>query len=224
MRRGYRRERRVGAPLDEQDKSLRAAGVRMTGTHPPVYTDMLKGTGSGKPLVQLLDAIRSLRRSDGDELVIHDAATMGRNHQEIVEAFAAVGRTGCKLLIWHPVPREFVWHPDAAEIAALAAEGMTILRSEKGKVGQGKVLGAAPKLVGDVLTAAKAAWADPDLTAQKAAEKVYAVTGVKISARLLFKKLGNKSHAELALLKPPMPKASKPKRKAKTKRRARVKS
>jgi hypothetical protein len=218
MRRVYRRERR-DAPLDEQDKSARAAGVDTSGDHPPVYTDTLHDCGNHKPLAARLHAVNSLRLADGDELVIHDAAVMGRNHQEIVEGFAAVGLTGCKLIVWTPTPREFVWHPDAAAIAALAAEGTTILRAARGRVAQHKHLGAAPKLIGDVLTAAKSAWADPNLTARAAVDRVFEVTGVKISARLLFSKLGNKSTAEMQILRPPMPKASKPKPKAKTKRR-----
>jgi hypothetical protein len=223
MRRGYRRERRADAPLDEQDRALRAAGVSFDGSHPPLYTDTIKDTGSNKPLAELLRAIRSLRNRDEDEIVVYDAATIGRNHQEIVEGLAAIGRTGCKLIICTPVMREFVWHTDAAEIAAVAAEGDTILRSAKGKVSANKHLGAAPKLVGDVMVAAKAAWADPSLTARAAVAKVFEVTGVKISARLLFSKLGNKSTAELRMLQPPMPKPSKPKpKRRKAKRKVKV--
>ena len=148
MRRGYRRERRADAPLDEQDKALRESGVSFAGTHPPVYTDLLKDVGHNKPLVGLLQAIRSLRKRDDDEIAAFDAATLGRTHREIVESLAAIGKTGCKLVICRPVMRDFVWHPDAAEIAAVAAEGDTILRSVKGKVSANKHLGAAPKLVG----------------------------------------------------------------------------
>ena len=217
MRRGYRRERRADAPLDEQDKALRDAGVPLHWTQQPVYTDLIKDTGSHKPLVELLHAIRSLRKRDEDELAVFDAATLGRNHQEIVQALAAIGKTGCKLVICRPVMREFVWHPDAAEIAAVAAEGETILRAAKSKVSANKHLGATPKLVGSVLAAAKAAWADPELTARAAVDRVFEKTGVRISARLLFSKLGNKSAAEMQMIAPPMPAKSKPK--AKPKRR-----
>lgn len=204
MRRGYRRERK-DAPLHEQDKALQEAGVLLTGSHPPIYTDLVKDTGSHKPLSALARAVGSLRKRDADELVVYDAATVGRNYQEIVEAMAAIGHTGCKLTVWRPTPREFVWHPDAAEIVALAAEGETILRSAKGRASAGKVLGATPKLVGDALAAAKAAWADPDLTAKDAAAKVLEVSGVQVSTRLLFARLGHKSLAENQLLKPQMP-------------------
>lgn len=204
MRRGYRRERK-DAPLHEQDKAFREAGVTLTGSHPPVYTDLIKDTSSHKPLAALARAVGSLRKRDVDELVVFDAATVGRNYQEIVEAMAAIGRTGCKLIVWRPTPREYVWHPDAAEIVSLAAEGETILRSAKGKASAGKVLGATPKLVGDALAAAKAAWADPELTAKDAAARILEVTGVQVSTRLLFAKLGHKSLAETRILKPPMP-------------------
>ena len=213
MRRGYRRERR-DASLDEQDKSLREAGIDLTGDHPPVYTDFIKDTGSHKALAERRLAINSLRNHDKDEIVVHDAATLGRDHQEIIEAAAAIGQTGCKLIVWRPFPREFVWHPDAAEIAALAAEGVTILRSARGKVSNGKVLGAAPKLVGNVLDVAKAAWADPDLTAKQVVSKVFDLTGVQISSRLLFSKLGTKSKAEMQTLRPPMPPPVQSKKKA----------
>ena len=164
MRRGLRRERR-DVSLDEQDKSLREAGVTLTGDHPPVYTDFIKDTGSHKPLMDRARAIASLRNRDDYELVVHDAATLGRDHQEIIEGLAAIGKTGCRLIVCRPSVREFVWHPDAADIAALAAEGVTILRSARGKVSNGKVLGTPPKLVGAALEVATAAWADPDLTA-----------------------------------------------------------
>jgi hypothetical protein len=213
MRRGYRRERK-DAPLDVQDKAMREADVTLTGTHPPIYTDLMKDTGHHKPLVDLAKAIGSLRNRDADELVVYDAATVGRNHKEIIEAMAAIGRTGCKLIVWRPTPREYVWHPDAAEIIALAAEGETILRSAKGKVASGKTRGAAPKLVGAALETAKAAWADPNLTARQAAAKVLEVSGVHVSMRLMFAKLGHKSVAETRLLKPRLPKPVSVKKKA----------
>lgn len=213
MRRGYRRERK-DASLHEQDKALREAGVDLTGSHPPVYTDLIKDTGSHKPLAELARAVGSLRRGNIDELVVYDAATVGRNYQEIIEAMAAIGRTGCKLTVWRPTPREYVWHPDAAEIVALASEGETILRSAKGKVSAGKVLGTPPKLVGTALEAAKAAWADPSLTAKEAAARVLEVSGVQVSTRLLFAKLGHKSVAESRVLKPKMPAPASSKKKS----------
>lgn len=214
MRRGYRRERRGDASLEEQSKALREAGITMDGEYPPIYTDLIKDTASHKPLVRLGDAIQSLRNKDADELVVYDAATVGRNYQEIIEAMAAIGRTGCKLTVWRPTPREYVWHPDAAEIVALASEGETILRSAKGKAAQGKYKGAPPKLVGAALEVAKAAWADPSVTARDAAVRVLETTGVHISTRLLFAKLGHKTKAELQILKPVMPRAVGSKKKA----------
>lgn len=201
MRRGYRRERRVGPSLDEQMASLTAAGVP-DGVRSPFYTDHLKDTkrtvAGMKPLAQLARAVKSLRSRDADELVVHDAATLGRDHEEITAALAAIGASGCKLVICVPEPREFTWHPDAADILAVASEGAKILRSEKHKRAAERRLGAQPKLVGQVLVEARKAWADPNLSAPQAAARVREVTGVKVSERTMWK-LGKKSDAEGSL-------------------------
>jgi hypothetical protein len=217
MRRGYERER-PNLSVEQQDASMRRTGVPVEGTHPPIYRDLIKDTRSHKPLAQRAHAINSLRLQDSDELVIHDAATMGRNHEEICEGLAAVGRSGCKLIICEPTYREFVWTPNEAEMLAVAAEGVTLLRSARGKA-SGNKTGAAPKLVGNVKIAADAAWGDPKLTARQAVEKIFETTGVRVSTRLLFAKLGLKSAAELQVLRPALPAPSKPKRKTKPKRR-----
>lgn len=199
MRRGYIRERAFGPTMEVQRASLAAAGVPTDGARPPVYMDMMKDTkrtiAGIRSLAQLARAIKSLRQADADELVVHDAATLGRDHEEITEALAEIGKRGCKLIVWTPEPRDYVWHPDAAEIASVAGEGAKIIRAEKHRRAASKHLGAQPKLVGKVLAAAREAWADPNLTAPQAAKRVYEVTGVKVSARLMWK-LGKKSEAE----------------------------
>jgi hypothetical protein len=220
MRRGYERERR-GVSFAEQDVSMREAGISLEGEYPPVYRDTAKNivyrdtakdTRPPKLLVARAAAIQSLRHWDQDELVVHDAATLGRNYQEIIEGLAAIGRTGCKLIVWKPDRQEYVWHPDAAEIAALAAEGVKLMRSEKHRRA-GTKTGAPAKLVGPVLAAAQAAWADPSLTVRAAATRVFEVTGVQISSRLMYAKLGQKSQAEVEVLKPKMPAATGSKKK-----------
>lgn len=213
MRRGYERER-PKLSIEEQDASMRKTGVPTDGTHPPIYRDLIKDARSHKPLVARANAINSLRLADADELVIHDAATMGRTHEEICEGLAAIGRSGCRLIICEPTYREFVWTPNEAEMLAVAAEGVTLLRSARGKAAGNKT-GAAPKLVGNVMIAAQAAWGDPKLTARQVVEKIFETTGVQVSTRLLFAKLGLKSAAELQVLRPSLPAPSKPKRKTK---------
>jgi hypothetical protein len=188
--------------VDEQRASLAAAGIDVDAPHPPVYVDLLKPGKKLKsgvdPLTLRAAAIKSLRRQDTDELVVHDAATLGLDLEDITLAMSAIGKRGGKLIVWTPEPREFTWHPDAAEVMALAVEGAQMMRSEKHRRAGEKnpLLGAPAKLAGKVLEVAKAAWADPALTSKQAAEKVKTDTGVKVSVRLLFDKLGKKSDAE----------------------------
>lgn len=198
---------------------MREAGIPMDGEHPPIYRDLARNTRPPKLLTARAAAIGSLRNRDGDELVVHDAATLGRNYQEIIEALAAIGRTGCRLIVWRPSKQEYVWHPDAAEIAALAAEGVKLMRSDKHRVAGAKT-GAPAKLVGPVLEAARAAWADPDLTVRAAASRVFEVSGVQVSTRLLQSKLGRKSDAEAEVLKPKMPEPTGSKKKPSAKQKA----
>lgn len=194
MRRGYRRERLNGPSLEDQWKALAAAGVGSDGTHPPVYTDMLKDTKRDTSLKQRKAAILSLR--PGDVLAVRDAATLGRDQDEIAEGLAMVGRRRATLVVCCPDEREFTWHPDAAEIVAVAVEGARLIRSEKHARAAAKHLGAQPKLVGANLATAKRIWAQADLTAPAAAKEVVRVTGVKVTERTLWSVLGRKSEAE----------------------------
>lgn len=194
MRRGYRRERINGPSLDDQSNALLAAGVDVDGDHPPIYTDTLKATKRDASLRQRKAAILSLR--PGDVLAVRDAATMGRDQDEIAEGLAMIGRRRATLVVCHPDEREFTWHPDAAEIAAVAVEGARLLRSEKHKRAAAKRVGAQPKLMGAHLDAAKRIWAQADLTAPAAAKEVVRVTGISVTERTLWSVLGRKSEAE----------------------------
>jgi hypothetical protein len=222
MRRGYIRERK-GLTPDEQRKSHREAGIDVTFSHPALYADVFDRTGRIKALSQRAAAIESLRQ--GDELVVHDAATLGTDLKDISEAMVEIGRRGATLIVWTPTVREYEWDPGAAEIVALANEAAATLLSEKHRrAGAKRVqLGAQPKLVGDVLNVARQAWADPALTANQAAAKVTQYTKVKVSTRTLWNHLGKKSEAEGAISPPiavapvpnPKPKRRKAKRKVK---------
>ena len=195
MRRGYERERKGGPSLEDQRKAMGAAGINLLETHPAVYTDTL--APSKKPPLYLRSlAIRSLR--PGDELVVYDGATLGTDAEDIAEALASITRAGCSLVVCFPEERSYTWHKDAADMLQMAAEAVRVLRSEKHRRAGAKSLnlGAPLKLTGEVLTAAKAAWAEPELTARQAAKRVGDVTGVEVSMRLLFSKLGKKSDAE----------------------------
>ena len=198
MRRGYIRERQYGPSVEDQRRTLGAAGVPTDGTHPPIYTDMIADVKSTpkawKLLAQRKAAIASLR--PGDALAVWDAATLGRDMEEIQEGLAMVGKRQATLVICYPDEREFTWHPEAAEIANLAAEGSRQLRSEKHARAAAKHLGAAPKLIGANLDIARRLWGDPSLTARAVPGKILEATGIKVSERLLWQRLGPKSEAE----------------------------
>lgn len=223
MRRGYIRERR-GLTPDEQRKSLAQAGIDLGFDHPAIYADVFGRGGKAVPLAARANAIKSLR--SGDELVVHDAATLGKDMEDISKAMVEIGRHGATLIVWTPTVREYEWNPDAAEIVAMASEAAAVLLSEKHRrAGAKRVqLGAQPKLVGDVLNVARQAWADPSLTANQAAEVVRKHCRIKVSTRTLWTHLGKKSDAETAISEPikvaqvakPKPKRRKVKRRART--------
>ena len=225
MRRGYIRERRNGPSIEEQQKSLKAAGIPVNLAHPPIYSDAMKRVAAGQdPLPNRAHAIKSLRSTD--ELVVHDAATLGLDMADIALALAEIGKRGATLIVWEPEQEAFQWSGEVAEAVSVAVRGDAQIKREKFQRARSKnpALGAPPKLTGKVLQAARDAWADPALSIRTATERVIAETGVKVSSRLLLLRLGPKSRAENTLAPPPrVPAVVKPKAKRKTKRRTKRK-
>lgn len=211
-----------------------ASGIDTSGDHPPLYVDLLSKAGKAGPLSERANAINSLRQDD--ELVVHDAATLGFNADDINTAMIEIGQRGATLIVWKPEPREYEWTPAAARVAgemsSLAAEAETVLRSEKHKraSAKGARIGPAKKLVGVVREIALKYWRDPTLSARQAHAAAVAESGVKFSMRLMQMPekdggLGRKMDAEPVLelprparlfqAKAPAKRKSKPKRKAK---------
>ena len=199
MRRGYRRERQHGPSLDDQWGALVASGVDVSVGHPPIYTDTLDATKRSptawKSLAQRKAAILSLR--PGDVLVVRDAATLGRDQDEIADGLAMVAKRKATLVVCCPDERAFTWHPDAADMVALAVEGARQIRSEKHARAAAKHLGAQPKLAGTNLETARRIWARGDLTAPAATVEIVKATGVRVTERTLWTVLGRKSEAEI---------------------------
>lgn len=219
MRRGYIRERRNGPSIEDQQKSLKASGINLGVTHTAAYIDGMKRVPRGvDPLPQRADAIKSLR--EDDELVVHDAATLGIDMADIALALAEIGKRGATLIVWEPDREEYQWSGEVAEAIDVAVRGDAQIKREKFQHARSKnpVLGAPRKLVGKTLEAAMLAWADPSLSIRTATEKVIAETGVKVSSRMLLTRLGSKTAAESTLMPPPKVKAV-AKRKAKRKAR-----
>jgi hypothetical protein len=232
MRRGYIRQRKSGPTPDQQKASMVASGIDTSGDHPPLYVDLLNKAGKASPLRERADAIKSLRQDD--ELVVHDAATLGLDADDINRAMIEIGQRGATLIVWKPEPREYEWTPAAARVAgemsSLAAEAETVLRSEKHQraSAKGARIGPAKKLVGVVREIALKHWRDPTLSGRQAHAAAVAETGVKFSMRLMQLPekdggLGRKMDAEPVLELPrpaPIPQAKVPiKRKPKPKRR-----
>ena len=234
MRRGYIRQRKSGPTPEQQKASIVASGIDTSfGNHSAVYADLLNKAGKAGPLRERAEAIKSLRH--GDELVVHDAATLGINAEDINLAMIEIGQRGATLIVWKPEPREYEWTPAAARVAgemnSLAADAETVLRSEKHKRASTKStrLGPPKKLVGTVRDIALKHWRDPALSARQAHAAAVAESGVKFSMRLMQLPekdggLGRKMDAEpvLELPRPARsPQAKGPaKRKAKPKRKA----
>ena len=107
-----------------------------------------------------------------------------------------VGLQQAILVLCYPHERKFTWHPHAAEIAGLAVQGSRQLNSEDQAAAAARRLGPVQKLRGDNLDIAKRLWADPSLTADTVPAKILEQTGIIVSERLLWHRLGRKSEAE----------------------------
>lgn len=207
-----------------------ASGIDTSGDHPPIYVDLLNKVGKAGPLRERAVAIKSLRQND--ELVVHDAATLGFDADDINRAMIEIGQRGATLIVWKPEPREYEWTPAAARVAgemsSLAAEAETVLRSEKHRRAAAKSvrIGSPKKLIGPTREIALKHWRNPALSARQAHAAAVAESGVKFSMRLMQLPekdggLGRKMDAEpvLELPRPPPMVRAKPKAKAKPKRR-----
>ena len=205
MLRGYIRERKKGPSVDEQRAALIKAGVRVDGTHPPIYVDMVPRRGQ-PPQPQLIAAVQSLR--SGDTLVVFDEASLGLTEGGLWEAHAAIGERAASLMMADG--RIFDFTPQTAEIAGLIANGAKILTRENARVrnNSGPILGRPKLLSGDVMRLARELWGRQDLSARQIAAEIQAQTGVKVGIRTLFLDLGHKTDA--------VEKAAKELRKAKT--------
>lgn len=228
MRRGYIRQRKSGPTPEQQKASMVASGIDTSGDHPPIYVDLLNKVGKAGPLRERAVAIKSLRQND--ELVVHDAATLGFDAEDINRAMIEIGQRGATLIVWKPEPREYEWTPAAARVAgemsSLAAEAETALRSEKHRRAAAKStrIGPPKKLVGAVREIALKHWRNPSLSAPQAHAAAVAESGVKFSLRLMQLPekdggLGRKMDAEVVLETPRPASMTKAKPKPKPKRR-----
>lgn len=197
MDRGYVRERRGGAVPAAQVAEL-AWVVETTGTHPPVYIDILKPAKKSKvPLPARGNAINSLR--PGNRLWVYDLATLGTSFDDIMAAMAAIGKKGATLGVLMPEQEEHTWHPDAAGLVQKAREAAATLKSDVHKRARLKHLGAPSKWgLPGVAAAALEGWKNPALTAPEVPAYVLEKTGVQISERLIWQRLKplTKSQAE----------------------------
>ncbi len=195
--RAYVRDRRGGKTPAEQVSAL-ASVVETDGTHPPIYTDLLKPAKKSKALLPARgNAINSLRK--GDTLWVYDLATLGTSFDDIMAAMAAIGKKGATLGVLMPEQEEHTWQPDAADIVQKAREAASALKSEVHKRARAKHLGAPSKwALPGVAAAALEGWKDPALTAPQVPDYVFEKTGVRISERLIWDRLKplTKSQAE----------------------------
>lgn len=194
--RAYVRERKGGKTPDQQIAAL-ASVVETEGSHPPVYIDLLKP--AKKSAVQLPargHAINSLR--SGNKIWVYDLATIGTGAEDILAAIAAIGKKRATLGVLMPERAEYTWHPDAADLIQKSQEAATQLRSDAGKRGAAKHLGAPSKWTPAVAAAALDGWKNPALTASEVPAYILEQTGVKVSERLIWDRLKplTKSQAE----------------------------
>lgn len=194
--RGYVRERKGGTKPSDQVAAL-AAVIETGGTHPPIYTDLLKPKKKSKvPLPARGSAINSLR--SGNTLWVYDLPTLGTSFDDIMAAMAAIGKRGGTLGVLTPEQEEHTWQPDAADLVQKAREAASTLKSDVHKRARAKHLGAPPKWTPAVAKAALEGWKNPDLTAPEVPAYVFKQTGVQISERLIWQRLKplTKSQAE----------------------------
>lgn len=194
--RGYIREWKGGIKPSDQVAAL-ASVIETGGTHPPIYSDLLKPAKKSKvPLPARGNAINSLRA--GNTLWVYDLPTLGTSFDDIMAAMAAIGKKGATLGVLVPEQEEYTWQPDAADLVQKARDAAASLKSDVHKRARAKHLGAPPKWTPEVAKAALEGWKDPALTAPQVPAYVLEKTGVQVSERLIWQRLAplTKSQAE----------------------------
>lgn len=194
--RGYVRERKGGVKPSDQVAAL-ASVIETGGTHPPIYTDLMKPAKKSKvSLPARGNAINSLR--SGNTLWVYDLATLGTSFDDIMAAMAAIGKKGATLGVLMPQQEEHTWQPDAADLVQKSRDAAAALKSDVHRRARAKHLGAPPKWTPEVAKVALEGWKDPTLTASQVPDYVFEKTGVRISERLIWSRLKplTKSQAE----------------------------
>lgn len=186
MRLGYIRIREGGPPEDVQRRSLAAADV---SSQHALYGD---GTTTvpqrrddpNDPLAQRSWVLRHLR--PGDELLVHDAATLGTSADDILNVLTIIDERHATLYVIES-KTTYLWLRQADEIIALAVNGIKAdIKTAKG--GSTKIL--TPKMHARALEL----WSDPNIRpAQTVARMLQLEFKVKISVRTLQKYLPNRN-------------------------------
>jgi len=200
MRRGYIRIRKGGPDEPVQRQSLAAAGVNVDEVLGAVYVDGMSVSPKRRkldpndPLPQRTWAIRSLR--PGDELVVHDAATLGTSTADILGAIVAIDRREATL---HIVESgiTYRWHPQAADIAALAKSGGEKVGREKTAMARKRLreVGGQRKVTPEVRTRALEIWSDPNVRSAREVSAILGREGVNVSVRSLYNNLPSRGEA-----------------------------
>jgi hypothetical protein len=177
MRRGYIRISKAGPSREQQEDALRSVGLDDFSRDGPIYVDLpRKGAlkAGQDPLPRRSEALRGLR--EGDELVVMSVGRLGLTTEDTMHALARLGAQGATLFEVES-GRAYSWHPEAAEIAELAARSETQRRKERlakmraAANEMGVRRGSATKLSRTQLAEAKADWASVALTAEEVSAK-----------------------------------------------------
>ena len=169
--------------------ALRAAGVVDFSEQGPVYVDeeRKRRPKLGDDLAPArTDAIRALR--PGDELAVHSPARLGATRADVLAALEGIGRAGAA--VYDCASGEAITiHPDAAKAIGFAeraeSQGQRE-RAARARKGITRRAGPPAALEGKKLAAAKAAWLNPETTAQMVADQF------GVSTRTLYRRFGNK--------------------------------
>ena len=189
MRLGYIRIDRAGPSRDEQEAALRAAGIEDFGPDGPVYVDAppkRRPQPGADAQPALGEAVRALR--EGDELAIHSPARLGATRGAVLAALEQIGRAGAA--VYDCADGAVVrFHPDAAAAIRFAAEAESQgqrERAAKARRGITRKVGPPAALAGKRLADAKAAWSNPETSAQQVADQF------KVGVRTLYRRFGPK--------------------------------
>lgn len=197
MRRGYIRIRKGGPDEATQRRSLITIdNIGRLYVDGPTETRKHRQMDPKDPLPERSWVLRHL--NPGDEVVVHDAATLGTSVKDILATLEAIDQRYATLYVV-TTNTTYRWHPQAAEIIALATSGGEVARREQTTDARKRLrqTGANRKFTSEMKIRALKLWSDNQIRSGKeVAALLHREFGVKVSLRTLYNNLPPREAAQ----------------------------